>query len=187
MSASVEGSAGALTSGSSPALVGFLSLLPLEGEVPSLRGDGGVRANSLSLYPIDLGQSPEATSPARGRKKVGSFLTEAASSLCLPLEGEVPSLRGDGGVVARARLSTPSTSAKTPRPLPLQGEGKNPARRLSAGTPRGSRSAASGTPPSGSSPALLGRFRLRGKGRRAAECYVNGRQNVTLTSGRMLT
>ena len=187
----------------------------------------GVYAPDASSLPHRPRPKPRGHFPCKGKEESGVVLVFAS-----PWRGKCRAPRGDGGVRARRLFSTPSTSAKAPRPLPLQGEGKNPARRLSAGTPpsgsspalggsrrlgktstpspslrsgtspargrkkwgrhlragtpRGSRSAASGTPPSGSSPALLGRFRLRGKGRRAAQRYVDGRQNATLTGGRML-
>ena len=62
-----------------------------------------------SLYPIDLGSFlAEATSPARGRKKVGSFF-----AWVLPLRGGFstpsPSLRSATSP-ARGRKETPSTS-----------------------------------------------------------------------------
>ncbi|GBE22905.1 hypothetical protein BMS3Bbin01_02283 [bacterium BMS3Bbin01] len=75
----------------------------LEGEVPSLRGDGGVAARLL--YPIPL--AALGYFPCEGKQEVGSFLASATSCLCFPLQGEVPSLRGDGGVAARILYPIP--------------------------------------------------------------------------------
>ncbi|GBE22701.1 hypothetical protein BMS3Bbin01_02077 [bacterium BMS3Bbin01] len=107
---------------------GIVVFFSLEGEVPSPARRWGCTCQTPLLYPIDLGQNPEATSPARGRKKWGR-------SCLVPHLGRFFSLLPPGGGSAEPREamgvyaptvspSTPSTSAKTPRPLPLPGEGR---------------------------------------------------------------
>ena len=125
---------------------------PGGGSAESSRRWGCWRAGWKILYPIDLGSFlASATSPARGRKETPSPSLRSVTSpargrkswgrsfLCFPLEGEVPSLRGDGGVVAKsfypidlgqsASATSPARGRKkwgrsSPRPLPLRGEAR---------------------------------------------------------------
>jgi len=106
--------------------------LPLLGEgreeVGSVCGSG-VFSVVRVLYPIDLGQSPEATSPGRGKKEAPST-SARCSPRPLPQGGEGREEVGSvfaWRVSAPGRVSTPSTSARSsPRPLPQRGEGRDP-------------------------------------------------------------
>ena len=86
---------------------------PLEGEVPSPARRWGCTCQTPLLYPIDLGQNPEATSPARGRKEPGSAL-----------------VRGDTafGFVAGARRVSPIGEDLYPIDLGQNPEATSPAR-----------------------------------------------------------